>query len=109
MKECRKFSVQHDKNYRCPAARGPCSSGARANGPWLRRHCQPRSNNVVIRPEGNRAEWAQWATGVRRSATGRPFQVVDDEYVIINRSTNLNTLKGGQRNTGQRNMHKCSY
>src|SRR6218665_77845 len=34
---------------------------------------QPRSNNVVLRPERNRAELA---TGVRRSATGRPFQAV---------------------------------
>src|SRR6218665_4039724 len=34
--------IQHDKSYRCPAARGPCSSGARANGPfgpWVRRDC----------------------------------------------------------------------
>src|SRR6218665_2632102 len=34
---------------------------------------QPRSNKVVLRPERNRAEGA---TGVRRSATGRPFQAV---------------------------------
>ena len=34
---------------------------------------EPRSNNVVSRPERNRAEWA---TGVRRRATGRPFQAV---------------------------------
>src|SRR6218665_3136012 len=34
---------------------------------------QTRSNNVVLRPERNRAEWA---TGVRRGATGRPFQAV---------------------------------
>src|SRR6218665_3623797 len=34
---------------------------------------QLRSNNVVLRPERNRAEWA---TGVRRSAIGRPFQAV---------------------------------
>src|SRR6218665_1544704 len=34
---------------------------------------QPRSNNVVLRLERKRAEWA---TGVRRSATGRPFQAV---------------------------------
>src|SRR6218665_3996229 len=32
---------------------------------------QPRLNNVVFRPERNRAEWA---TGVKRSAIGRPFQ-----------------------------------
>jgi len=31
---------------------------------------QTRSNNVVLRKERNRAEWA---TGFRRSATGRPF------------------------------------
>src|SRR6218665_946330 len=34
---------------------------------------QSRSNNVVLRPERNRAEWA---TGNRRSVTGRPFQAV---------------------------------
>src|SRR6218665_3189208 len=34
---------------------------------------QPRSKNVVLRPERKRTEWA---TGVRRSATGRPFQAV---------------------------------
>src|SRR6218665_2677699 len=34
---------------------------------------QPRSNNVVLRLETKRAEWA---TGVRPSATGRPFQAV---------------------------------
>src|SRR6218665_436557 len=34
---------------------------------------QPRSNNVVLRLQRKRAEWA---TGVRRSATGRPFQAV---------------------------------
>src|SRR6218665_404707 len=34
---------------------------------------QPRSNNVVLRLERKRAKWA---TGIRRSATGRPFQAV---------------------------------
>src|SRR6218665_3289447 len=34
---------------------------------------QPRSNNVVLRLERKRDEWA---TGVRCSATGRPFQAV---------------------------------
>src|SRR6218665_2659501 len=34
---------------------------------------QPRSKNVVLRPERKRTEWA---TGVRRSATGRPFQAI---------------------------------
>ena len=34
---------------------------------------QLRSNNVVLRPERNRAEWP---TGVRHSATRRPFQAV---------------------------------
>src|SRR6218665_659196 len=34
---------------------------------------QPRSNNEVLKPRKIRSEWA---TGVRRSATGRPFQAV---------------------------------
>src|SRR6218665_105032 len=34
---------------------------------------QHRSNNVALRPEKNRAEWV---TGIKRSATGRPFQAV---------------------------------
>src|SRR6218665_549300 len=35
-----KFNI-NKKNYRCPAALGPCNSRARANGPfdpWVRRH-----------------------------------------------------------------------
>jgi len=43
---------------------------------------------VVLRPERNRAEWA---AGVRRSATGRPFQAVgpataqsDNSRLILN-------------------------
>src|SRR6218665_2506802 len=49
---------------------------------------QPRSNNVVLRPERNRAEWL---TGVRRSATGRPFKAVGlaTEKVQCRRITDL--------------------
>src|SRR6218665_1268452 len=46
---------------------------------------QPLSSNLVLRPERNRAKWP---TGIRRSATGRPFQAIgpDTEKALSDNS-----------------------
>src|SRR6218665_597874 len=71
----------NNKKLPLPAARGPCSSGARASGPfgpWLRRHCQGCLTHIPSTPElvgiCKLGIYVRWTTACKASFFQFQFQ-----------------------------------